>query len=54
MQMYTFRKWQKIREEDRLTYVRKAVFIKKIDVCYSMNTSIHRDIYGSKNTITKY
>ena len=29
-------------------------FIKNIDVCYSMNTSIHRDVYGSNYTITKY
>ena len=26
MQKYTFRKWQKLREEDHLTYVWKTVF----------------------------
>ena len=55
MQMYTFRKWQKLREEDHLTYVWKTVFfIKNVDVFYSMNTSIHRDVYRSNYTITKY
>ena len=29
-------------------------FIKNIDECNSMNTSIDRDIYGSNNTITNY
>ena len=57
MQKYTFHKWQKLREEDHLFELclkDNFFFIKNIDVGHSMNTSIHRDDYGSNYTITKY